>query len=154
MEILLTYPVDVAEAASLSQELTLQAETLARLNGILPGSDCAPAIAALARGQIEYDPEGGSTAYAALVEGRADSEGVALAVRLLCQLGEVECQVVPGRLDGEARFFNRLRIDGETLYLDAAAGAALHTREEMEQTGYLWGDALSAPEESSAESEN
>lgn len=154
VEILLTYPIDVAQAAAMSQELSLQAQSLAQLSGISPGTDCVQAIADLAHGQIAYAPEGGSTAYAALVEGSADSEGVALAVQLLCQLGEVESQVVSGQLDGQPHFWNRLRMDNETRYLDACTGASLYTAEQMEQQGYLWGESLDAPEETSQEIEN
>ena len=150
VEILLTYPMDTAQAAALSQELTQRAQELADTYLLRPGTDYASAVAALLHSQVTFDPQGAGTAYAALIEERASSEGIALAALLLCRTGGVECQVVRGTLNGEPRFWNQLRVEGETLYLDACADSGLHTAQEMEERGYLQGMA-DAPEEGDAD---
>lgn len=50
-----------------------------------------------------YDPSGAGSAYAALVEGRGNDQGFTQALRLLCQLSDLETTVVEGRLYGERR---------------------------------------------------
>ena len=137
VEILLTYPVEAAQAAQMNQALSQRVAELAVANRIQPGADCAPVIAHLVHQTVAFDPQGPGTPYAALVEGSASSEGIALAALTLCRTGGVECQVIRGTLDGQVRFWDQLRVNGETRFLDAAADGVLHTREEMEQLGYL-----------------
>ncbi len=48
----------------------------------------------------------GNTAYYALVRGGATSEGLALALSLLCQERGMNCSVVQGTLEGQAHFWN------------------------------------------------
>lgn len=99
----------------------------------------------LLRSTAQYsllDSEGrkANTAYAALVEGRADSEGMALAYQLLCQYAGIECTVVPGTLDGAPWYWNIVTLaDGESRHVDAtrADGFALQDAELAEQ-GYQW----------------
>ena len=143
VEIVLSYPVDTEQAAAMSRELIQYAQELAEASPLLPGADYASAVAGLLQNQVTFDPEGPGTPYAALMEGSAGSEGIALAALLLCRAGGVECQVVRGTLDGQIRFWNQLRVDGGTRFLDAAAGTALRTAQEMEALGYV----LPGPEE-------
>ena len=143
VEIVLSYPVDTEQAAAMSRKLIQYAQELADASPLLPGADYASAVAGLLQNQVTFDPEGPGTPYAALMEGSASSEGIALAALLLCRAGGVECQVVRGTLDGQIRFWNQLRVDGKTRFLDAAAGTALRTAQEMEVLGYV----LPGPEE-------
>ena len=50
-----------------------------------------------------YDPTGSGSAYAALVEGRSNDLGFTQALRLLCQLSDLEATVVEGQLNGSRR---------------------------------------------------
>ena len=88
---------------------------------------------------IEEDSRG-SSAYDALVNGTADSEGAALAYQLLCDQTKVECVVVRGQLNGEAHYWNIVSEDGETYrHVDLSAGAfALTDTELLESGGYQW----------------
>ena len=61
-------------------------------------------------GKCRYDPTGGSSVYDAIVLGEADSEGVAMGFKLLCDLTNCECHVVEGKRDGEPYFWNIIRI--------------------------------------------
>ncbi|MDE6107591.1 MAG: hypothetical protein K2F83_02815 [Oscillospiraceae bacterium] len=164
VEILLTYPEDVEELAQKSEALALALEETA-----FPGSGGAGEPADIQAAAIEaakalreiaaYAPEGGATPYAALVEGKANSEGMALAYALYCKEMGLSCEIVEGTLLAPAspeetdpegagvlegtelsRFWVSLRLsDGETYYLDPSAEqpAAVSGRDMFDQ-GYRW----------------
>lgn len=141
VEVLLTYPIDKEQAQERSEELQEQVQKLVSRHGLHPGEETTiPALAAMMRSRVVYDPEGGSTAYDALVGGAADSEGIALAVNLLCQSLELDAEVVEGTLEDAPRFWNRLRLEEGIRCLDAAEGIVLYTEEELVELGYHWRD--------------
>lgn len=93
-------------------------------------------------GEALYDPEGGSTAYAALVERAADSEGLALGYALLCQELGASCTVREGTRDGERWFWDEAELsDGETLCIDPSRGRdwsdSVHSGEKFFTLGYF-----------------
>lgn len=95
--------------------------------------------------QAVYAPDGGSTAYDALVTGVADDEGMALAYTLL---DGGSCQVVEGSLGEGPRFWIRMGLGGEELYLDPSGGTArLYTARELFDQGYRWEGGPRDPEE-------
>ncbi len=65
-----------------------------------------------------YDPQGGATAHDALVGGRANAEGMALACQALCEYMNIDAQVVSGRLDNENHFWNIVTVDGLRCHVD------------------------------------
>lgn len=65
--------------------------------------------------------ESGNTAYDALVEHRADSEGFAMAYRLLCGRIGVSCQVVEGKLNGRTHYWNILKLGKDYYHVDCSA---------------------------------
>ena len=152
VEIFLTYPLDSREQARQSEALTAAARRLAEELITPLGRDRALECARLLTRQTSYDAEGPSTPYAALVGGRANDEGLALAYALLCRQGNMACEVVEGTLAGEPRFFTALTLAGEeTLYLDPAQREArLYTARELLDLGYDWPDAPPAAEEAGA----
>jgi hypothetical protein len=92
-----------------------------------------------------------STAYGALVSGRADSRGLALAFSALCAKGSIETRVVDGTLDGAAHSWNLVLLDGAWYQVDVsqnstvgAAGAFMRTDREMRQH-YAWDAAVLPP---------
>lgn len=87
-EVTLTYDRPTYQLYRERDNLKKKAEELA-----LETEGTPQAILAALRELCTYDPEGGSTAASALLEGRADSEGMALAYRLLCVLKEVPCAI-------------------------------------------------------------
>ncbi|MBO5035347.1 MAG: hypothetical protein J6C43_07060, partial [Oscillospiraceae bacterium] len=120
-----------------------------------------------------YDQSGGSTPYAALVEGMADSEGMALAYSLCCGTVGLSCEIVEGTLlvtppqgdpeapdaptDPEAtpaapealpRFWASLRLsNGDTIYLDPSAQhPVIASAQEMFDAGYRWPGGPEEPE--------
>lgn len=144
VEITLTYPEPADELWRKSEQLAAQAGTI---SGSLRGLDARAAVLRVIselRSYAAYSPEGGNTAYAALVDGSSDAEGLALAYALLCQQVGVTCEVVEGTYLGKSWFWNTVQVDsGERLYLDAALGdGLLHTAEELTAAGYQWAGAL------------
>lgn len=91
-----------------------------------------------------YTPGGGSTAYDMLLEGAADSQGVALAAALLCRQVQIPCIVVVGQKDGSSHFWNIVRTEAGHRHMDASQTdrASFHTDLEMSQLGYEWDRAV------------
>lgn len=58
------------------------------------------------------------TAYGALVQKLAVSEGYAMAYKQLCDLVGIECRVVQGRRAGEQHFWNIIGISGDYYHVD------------------------------------
>ena len=69
---------------------------------------------------------GRNTAYDALINGTAGSEGCAMAFQLLCNTCGIDCLVVEGRAGGTARFWNIIQLEREYYHVDcfACIGAA------------------------------
>jgi hypothetical protein len=104
-----------------------------------------------------YDPTGalrsakpellsglGVTAYGALVEGFADSEGFAVAYSALCRAAGIECLVVHGEKDGQPHVWNIISLNGSYYHADATAfsnaglsGAFMLSDAQMAGT-YIW----------------
>ena len=73
------------------------------------------------------DDGGANSAYAALIERRADSEGVAFGYMELCRQLGVDCRIVYGQLDWKEHCWNIVRIDDSYYHVDVAqcAGGGL-----------------------------
>ena len=118
----------LSAAQRLLQDLNLPAEELT-----------AETLLTILPTRVSLVPEGGSTAYDALVVGEANAQGMALALRLLCQLSNVEATVVEGRKDGEPAFWLIAATADGYRHLDPAARdpfCALD--EEFQALGYEW----------------
>ena len=80
-----------------------------------------------------YDPDGalrreralegdlGASAYGALVEGLADSQGFASAYAALCRTAGIPCLVVSGSEDKTPHFWNIIELDGTYYHVDVSA---------------------------------
>lgn len=104
-----------------------------------------------------YDPEGtlrssrteldsglGSTAYGALVEGYADSKGMAAAYSALCYAANIDCTVVNGTEGGQDHSWNIIKLGGSYYHVDVSAyysaGIAhsfMQSDEQMKES-YVW----------------
>ncbi len=62
-----------------------------------------------------------NTAYSALVQGAANSEGLAFAYVELCRQLDVECRIVYGQLDWQEHCWNIIRLDGSYYHVDVSA---------------------------------
>lgn len=145
VEIQLSYPEDPELLQKKKEKLVSQLSSAAAHLEVKADQAGTRTLFDLLRSTAQYslrDEDGrrANTAYAALVEGRADSEGMALAYQLLCQYTGIECTVVSGTLDGADWYWNIVTLsDGESRHVDAtrADGFALQDAEMAEQ-GYQW----------------
>lgn len=145
VEIELTYPEEEETLREKREELAHKAAALLP-EGNRPSGEAAARLALELLwdgGEGVYVPEGGSTAYAALVEGAADSEGLALGYALLCQELELNCFVRAGERNGEKRFWNQVELsNGKTLCIDPSRGRewkeAAFSPEEFSALGYFF----------------
>ena len=64
------------------------------------------------------DDETANTAYAALIDGEADSEGVAFAYVELCRRLGVDCQIIYGQRDWKEYCWNMIRLEGSWYHVD------------------------------------
>ena len=78
---------------------------------------------------------GRNSAYEALVDGEADSEGIAFAYVALCRQLGLECQIVYGQLEWQEHSWNIVRVDGDSYHVDVTQCA----RNGMER-GFLRND--------------
>lgn len=144
VEIVLTYPESADELLRKSEAL---AQELKSVEGALPpaASQEQPRQALHELWErAAYAPDGGSTAYDALVSGVADDQGMALGFALL----DPDSQVVEGSRGDEPRFWNSLDVEGETLYLDPSEGTGtLYTAQELFDQGYRWPGGPEEPEQ-------
>lgn len=97
---------------------------------------------------VVYSPEGGPTAYHAILDGSANSEGLALALAAACTHAGIGCQVVEGTRNGTVHFWNLVQTGEGWLHLDLTAdrdAEVLFCQDAiMEESGYVWDqDALS-----------
>ena len=87
-----------------------------------------------------------STAYDALVSGAADSYGLAMAYKAVCDALNIPCQVVSGRFQGTDRCWNIVQVGGNYYHLDLSMQSEtlwLRSDESMRST-YQW-DAEGCP---------
>lgn len=80
-------------------------------------------------------------AYSLLVHGVGNSEAFASVYGAMCRQAGLECQVISGTKNGEAWYWNLVRIDGKWLHVDlleasTRGGFFCSDREQME--GYVW----------------
>lgn len=148
VEISLTYHQSIQELTRRRTQLKLSCEELVR--GLRPPTGDALILAAgqsiLAAGG--YNPEGGSTAYHALLAGGADSQGLALAMALACQNLKISFQVVVGTLNRNPHFWIVVSTEEGWMHLDLTRlsdwDSPLHTDAQMTAAGYSW-DTTAVP---------
>lgn len=105
--------------------------------------DRAEALYDYVRETCVLDTAAGSTAWDALVNGRADSEGLAMAYMAGCQALGLESTVVHGRLNGEDHVWNLVTIGGMTYHVDVTSGAIFLADDELLlSAGYWWDTSL------------
>ncbi|MCI9156748.1 MAG: hypothetical protein HFF44_07385 [Lawsonibacter sp.] len=142
VEILLTYPLEPDQLEARRQELSQGLEELAlELTGLSGQFQAQSAARELMMGR-SFDPQGGNTAYDLFHDGRADSEGLALAYAAVCQQVGLSCQVARGELAGEPHFWNVVQTEAGWRHLDlseeAEEGVSLYTDAELLELGRFW----------------
>ncbi|MPM00497.1 hypothetical protein SDC9_46723 [bioreactor metagenome] len=160
VEIDLSYPGGDAESLLAKQAKLLAAadKLIAQVNDIPPTKQ-SQALFSLLRKETRYtlsDEAILNTTYAALLGGKADSEGMALALQLLYARSGIDSVIVRGTLDGELHFWNIVKTLDGMRHADATRtdGFSL-TDSAMNKAGYSWDtSAYPACQEQTAISEN
>ena len=85
------------------------------------------------------------TAFGALIDGKATSEGFAMALELICRELDLQCRVVRGRRDSVDHCWNLVRLGEDWYHVDASAfvedGAAqAFLRRDGEMARRYWWD--------------
>lgn len=147
VEIRLTYPENAEELRRESEYLTQELKTMPGAQENTP-EDTARQRATELWTRAAYAPDGGSTAYAALADGAADEQGMALTYTLLSRQAGLSCEVVEGLREEEPWFWNVLTFPGgEIRYLDPSEdGGGFYTAQELFDRGYRWADGPEEPE--------
>ena len=144
VEVLLTYHLEQKELQRRRTALARRANEIVVSIWGTEGDEAIQTVSAAVLDAGHYDPEGGASAYDALVAGAADSEGLSLAALLLAQRLELTGMVVPGTLDGSPHFWNVVRTESGYRHLDLTRGAdsrgqyPLLSDREMAALGYQW----------------
>lgn len=140
VEVLLTYPEDTKTLQGKRVQLEDAATDLVEpYRTGLAHQVLASVLFSALRERSAADDAAGATAYAALVEGAADSEGMALAYKELCDLTELPCQVVEGDLGGAHHFWTIVTLEEGSFHVDPSREESiLLTDAQMAQAGYTW----------------
>lgn len=109
-----------------------------------PDADTLYTAAARLAAHCTEAPDGPNTAYEALTAGAASSEGLAMAYEALCSLLGADCQIVAGRLDNEAHFWNIVTLDGQSYHVDVGADALFLVGDD-DIWGRYWWDTAAYP---------
>ncbi len=134
VEITIEWGRDRGQLEDQAKEVSASA---ARMVGQDSGTDATNAwlLYTRLRSGLDWDSQGESSVYNALVTGTANSEGVAMAYQLLCDKAGIACQVVRGTRNQEVHCWNMITIDEISWHLDVTAGdtraSFLHTDREM-----------------------
>ena len=142
VEILLTYQLDQEELERRKQDLALASEEMAAVLWNAVGDKGLLDIRRAILDTAAYDPDGGGTAYHALVERRADSLGLALSMSLLCRQLEFSCQIAEGTLNGAPHSWNLVSTQEGWRHLDLSVetegDSPFLTDQQLEEAGYDW----------------
>lgn len=147
VEILLAYPEDQETLRKQVIELGERAEELNARLLVLGKETTARELDRLLRAEVSYVPPGRqdvprrrNTAYAALVDGSADSEGLALAFQLLANQAGLESYVVSGGQGENPHFWNIVALaDGEYRHVDVTAENGFGLSDaDLVALGYTW----------------
>lgn len=130
----------------------LNAALVTAKNNVPPAGDAWMAVnaARYLSGNCEVTSNGGNTAYAALVEHSADSEGIAVAFKAICDKLEINCQVIEGQTDKIPHFWNIVEIDDAYYHMDVSellekGGEATLFLSDSEKLSSCWWDVADYP---------
>lgn len=102
-------------------------ELLGQLDEGLEGYELLVCLHDLVRDAASYTPadlsenrlSGQTSAYGLLLEGRANCQGYADALQLLCLLSGLPCRKITGEVDGGPHVWNLVQVDGAWMHVDA-----------------------------------
>lgn len=139
IEISLQWPQPAQVLAERSSALEQQALELLERTAVVSEILTPMSLLSSLKWASIYDPEGEGSAYAALVEGRGNSLGFTQALRLLCQLSDLETTVAEGSFLGEERYWLIVNTFEGYRHLDPTQTQPDYaTDEAFAAAGYTW----------------
>ena len=150
------YDVTVQYDTSLDNAARLQ-----QINDVLSGlvssvSGDSPAENVLRASEIlqthcSYERPAGDTAYDALIDQAANSQGIACAFKAFCDRLGVPCIVVSGRMDKQEHYWNIVNIDDSYYHMDISLMESLGREQSLfltdsEKQVNCWWDQSEYPE--------
>ena len=139
VEILLDYPQEPTVLKRKSEQLQEQAAVILAPIQYQIESRRLDLLLETLPGVVKADPQGGSTAWDALLGEGADDEGLALAFQLLCSDMGLDSEIVEGTLEGTPHFFNSVTRNGTTVWVDLSRSLSqTWTAKQMVELGYQW----------------
>lgn len=130
---------DIEELAARSGELENAARSVIQSLGVPPDGLTVESLLEALKKQTRIEADGGTTAYAALVEGSSEEQGFVLALQLLCQQAGLETTVVEGRMAEEARFWLVVSTPEGYRHFDPNAEPPVFCTDEVfAELGYAW----------------
>lgn len=117
------YQVDIGYDGEINnaQRLRDMVQSVSKLSQGIERHSTAEAALAAAKMLADYTQVtniGGGTAYDALVERTATSEGIACAYKALCDHLGIECTVVTGQMNKQSHFWNIIHLDNAYYHMD------------------------------------
>ena len=139
IEISLKWPEEAQVLTERSAALEKQALELLERTAIVSKKFTPMSLLSSLKWASIYDPEGTGSAYAALVEGRGNSRGFTQALRLLCQLSDLEATVAEGSFLGEKRYWLIVNTSEGYRHLDPAQDQPDYATDgTFTAAGYTW----------------
>lgn len=139
IEIALKWPEDAQVLAERSDALEQQALELLERTSVVSKKFTPLSLLASLKWASIYDPDGQGSAYAALVEGRGNSRGFTQALRLLCQLSDLDTTVAEGSIHGGKHYWLIVNTSEGYRHLDPAqTQPGYATDGEFTAAGYEW----------------
>lgn len=150
-EINLDYGASVASLASRKEILSAELTELAGRVTSRGEAYRALQAATVVMETCASNAEAGDTLWDAVHLGAADSRGMALAFKALCDIVEVDCTVVAGRLDRAEHYWNIVTVDGAGYHVDVSAAAerglaATFFISDADMWGHYWWDNENYPQ--------
>lgn len=132
------------EASELAAQLEDVKRSVSALNSKLSSGGepyIALQAATLLNDSCKSDATAGSNVRAALIDGSADSEGMALAYQAMCTEAGIQCVVVSGRFAKERHYWNIISVDGDSYHVDVSKSAELgFANTFLKNDAEMWGD--------------
>lgn len=121
IEITFEYPMEKSQLIYRRDQLNRKATELLERLSVNEADALLLSLGTSIIAQGGLQPEGGSTAYHALLAGGSDSQGLALAMALLCEKMNMHCIVVEGTLNEIPHHWNMVTTPWGYRHLDISA---------------------------------
>ncbi len=142
VEVLFHYETDLVQLSQQAELLKQASQNLAEsLRSVLPSSETALRAARAVLAEGGYKTDGGPTAYHALLNDGANSEGLSLAMAAVCGELGLPCKVAYGQRSGEPHFWNVVYTEIGWRHIDLSdeeSLGGLHTDKQWHDSGYQW----------------